>query len=94
MLEYPRIHRDGRKSNLINSVSQQIHSLGTRFHSTNTLVQKIHRDATLRTAINLEFASMPGASFLLRRLLGIHNMYIQYHIPIALVVALIACWSP
>ena len=58
--EYPRIHQDGQKSRPINSVSQQIRSLGTRFHSTNALLQKSHLDATLRTALDSEFVACLG----------------------------------
>ena len=60
LLEYPRIHQDGQKYSLINLVSLRIRSPGTKFHSTNTIVQKSRRDATLRTAINSKFASCLG----------------------------------
>ena len=58
--EYLRIHQDGQKSRPINSVSQQIRSLGTRFRSTNALLQKSHLDAILRTAIDSEIAACLG----------------------------------
>lgn len=61
--EHPRKHQDGQKSSLISSVSQRIRSLGTRFNSTNTLLQKSHRDAILRTAINFELVSCLGLFF-------------------------------
>ena len=92
--EYLQIHQDGQKSRLISSVSQQIRSLGTRFHSTNTLLQKSHLDATLRTAIDSEIHGMPWpCSSSYKDSWVLQNIYIQVHIPLASFVTLIGCWS-
>lgn len=94
-LEYLQIHQDGQKSRAINSVSQQIRSLGTEFHSTNTLLQKNHLDATLRRAIDSEsvvFLGLASSSSYVD-FWFLQNTYIQDHIPFALDVTLIGCWS-
>ena len=92
--EYLQIHQDGQKSRLINSVSQQIRSLGIRFHSANNLLQKSHLDATLRIAIDSKFVACLGlASSSYVDIWVLQNTYIQGHIPVASVVTLIGCWS-
>ena len=92
--EYLRIHQDGLKSRPINSVSQQIRSLGTRFHSTNALLQKSRLDGTLRPAIDsksMSCLSNAYSSYLNFRIL--QSRYVEGHIPLASIVTLIGFWS-